>query len=178
MLIQAKSYAEGKRVHYSNTSPRRLRYVDHFVSNGGRGTQAALSAGFAKSSAAVTSVQLLRNPRMLDLIAAEVRRRPGDYAASKAASRLLRLSRPQWLRTRFLLALDKHASLPRIVGTPEHPALLSDPGEEAVRGHLSRHIGAGIRCASASKSEIGDSSQSVTGEKHRLPDAADLKSED
>jgi hypothetical protein len=132
MLIRARTYAEGRRVALVNITPRVLRFVDAFVSNGGRGAAAAITAGYSKSSSGVTCVQLLKKAKILDLIAAEIRRRPVDYQAAKASKKLLRPSRPEWLRVRFKLALEKHRR-PKIVGTPEHPAVIGYPGEDGCR---------------------------------------------
>jgi hypothetical protein len=178
MLIAARTYAEGRRVQITNITPRVLAFIRHFRETGGKAGQAAIASGYSRSSAAVTAARLLKSPRVLDLIAAEIRRHPGDYASTKAANRLLRPSRPEWLRTRFRLALDKHATLPRVIGSPEKPAVISNPADEAMREHLSHHFGADNRCSTVPANEIVESDQAVAGEAHRLQDAADRKSED
>lgn len=179
MLISARTYDAGKRVHYTAITARVLKFVSLFRQNGGRGSPAAIGAGYSRSSASVTSTKLLKTPRVLELIAAEIRRHPGDYASTRCAQRLLRESRPEWLRKRFRLALDKHAAV-KVVGSAEHPALIADPGEEAMRDHIAKHggelgLGADLRCLSTKNPEIPESQQCVSGAVHRLPDAADKK---
>jgi hypothetical protein len=138
MRFCAKTYAEGKRIHFSRITPMLLRFRDAFVANGGQGRQAAIDAGYANASAGVTSARWLKNPRILDLIAQKIRLHPGEYGPALAAKRLLRPGRPEWLRVRFKLALERHTGV-KVIGTVERPALITHPSDEGLRDHLARH---------------------------------------
>lgn len=55
-------------------TPQQAEYVRHFSANGGRGTDAAIKAGYAEGSAAQRSYELRHKPHVAAAITAEMRR--------------------------------------------------------------------------------------------------------
>lgn len=45
-------------------TPKQQAFIQHYVSNGGNGTKAAISAGYSQRSAAVTACELLKLPKV------------------------------------------------------------------------------------------------------------------
>lgn len=121
---------------YSRMSRQRMAFISEFLRNGGKGVDAALHARYSASSAAVTATRLLRDDRVLALIAAEVTRRPGDYGAAKAAKKLLRESRPKHLRVRFRMLLAG-GGLAKKIETPGGVAVVMDPAETSMRDYAA-----------------------------------------
>jgi hypothetical protein len=131
----------GRRYHYrapmgrSRISLRALAFINHFLENGGNGRAAATTAGYAHSSAAVTATRLLRDDRILDLLAAEICRRAprGD----EAKRRLLMSFRPEATHTRFSMLLSRHGGA-RVGGPSNAPVVLTNADDQALRDYVVR----------------------------------------
>jgi phage terminase small subunit len=52
-------------------TPRQQAFIAHYLSNGGNGTQAAIAAGYARSSASVTASELLAKAKIKKRLTAE-----------------------------------------------------------------------------------------------------------
>jgi len=122
---------------YSRITNQRMAFVSELLRNGGNALAAALYADFAPASAAVTATRLLKDDRILALVAAEVTRRPGDAMAERVRARLLRESRPKHLPVRFQMLL-KGGGVAKKIETARTVAVVMDPAEASMRDHAAR----------------------------------------
>ncbi len=76
-------------IHRENLNPRQERFVAEYLKDG-NGTQAAIRAGYATSSAAVHAHRLLKNERVLDKVRAHQNRvqRETDVTVERVAREL------------------------------------------------------------------------------------------
>lgn len=73
MAAKKKAAASKPRVKAGTSAQaaaeRRERFVEAYITNGGNGKQAAITAGFAEKGAEVTASKLLREPKVSEAIA-------------------------------------------------------------------------------------------------------------
>ena len=126
-------------------SRKRAAFVPAIFRTLGNGTKATLEAGYTAGSAPSMASQLLRDDRVLALIAAEIRRgRPGGDAVMR---RLLLPGRPIEARIRFQMLLRNEGVFAELIEHNGKFMVVTDPDEVALRDHVVR-----LRAASKRRS--------------------------
>lgn len=115
-------------------SRRRVAFAKHLVAMGGNATAAALAAGYGPGARAIAA-RMLRDDRVLSLVATEIKR--GGPGAAEALRRLLLPSRPAALRYRLELLL-RHQLPVKLLGSDSEPFTLANPDDAAMRDFTVR----------------------------------------
>jgi len=84
----------------TDLTEKQSAFVQAYVSNGGNGTKAAISAGYARSGAKQEASRLIRNPKVQQAIAQEMQSAFGLAAVQAFAqlSRLLTRAKSEYVR--------------------------------------------------------------------------------
>lgn len=112
---------------------RQLAFVDAFLANGGNATAAALAAGYAESSAAVTGHHLLRQDVVAALIVDRCALAPDGAAILQ---RLQAAHRSPAIARRVAALLVAAAPAPVVVGRVDRPAAWLDADAQALRDYV------------------------------------------
>ena len=106
----------------ASAADKRKAFVEAFFANGGNGTQAAITAGFAEKSAGVTAAKLLKDTRVL----AEIERRRTEIAAN------LELSTERTIRETARIAYSDPRRIMNPDGTIKMPHELDEDTAAAI----------------------------------------------
>lgn len=97
-------------------TPKQQAFIQHYMANGGNGTQAAISAGYAEKSARVTASELLKMPKVQKRLQGEKEEQKerlaldADWIVSKLMHEALN-AESDATRVRSLELLGKHVGI-------------------------------------------------------------------
>ncbi len=122
--MTAKKQAKRVKAGTSKASAadKRKAFVEAYFANGGNGTQAAVTAGFAEKSAGVTAAKLLKDARVL----AEIERRRTEICAN------LELSTERLMRETARIAFSDPRKIMNADGSIKMPHELDEDTAAAV----------------------------------------------
>jgi hypothetical protein len=122
---------------YSVITKQRNSFVAELLRNGGNGIAAALHAGYSASCAGTVASNLLREDRILALIAAECVRHPTP-ATAKVTAKLTRKSRKPHLVARFKMLLNGGGIAKKLETPQRQAAILIDQGAATMRDYAAQ----------------------------------------